>query len=306
MWLKLRIYNVRLFGNISLLTIILCWILQHSPLALGRPTKYDSRRQYPTPSFSSSSGNVSFYLGSTANLSCVIDNLGARTVIWRKLPNESPITIGESLFKNDSRISISHDSSRNNWDLIIKNVKFDDSGEYECQVPSTNKNIRQHIFLRITEPPFEEKTDPPPVISIAGPKLTHVGDKLIIQCSATYTGVASIDWFFNGHLMESNTDSGIRVKERFSGVSKTIHSTLEIDNVDMKNSGIYTCRSADEYVTDYRVTVLSDVKTNNKKRDRLDSDSSTSSQISNNSTRVCVSHPVIFLFVVTWYTGSFL
>ena len=70
-------------------------------------------------------------------------------VIWRKLPEESPVTIGENLFKQDSRISISHDTSRNNWDLIIADLKFEDSGVYECQVPSSNKNVRQHIFLRV-------------------------------------------------------------------------------------------------------------------------------------------------------------
>jgi hypothetical protein len=70
-------------------------------------------------------------------------------VIWRKLPEESPVTIGENLFKQDSRISISHDTSRNNWDLIITDLKFEDSGVYECQVPSSNKNVRQHIFLRV-------------------------------------------------------------------------------------------------------------------------------------------------------------
>jgi len=51
--------------------------------------------------------------------------------------------------KQDSRISISHDTSRNNWDLIITDLKFEDSGVYECQVPSSNKNVRQHIFLRV-------------------------------------------------------------------------------------------------------------------------------------------------------------
>lgn len=70
-------------------------------------------------------------------------------VIWRKLPEESPVTIGENLFKQDNRISISHDTSRNNWDLIITDLTFEDSGVYECQVPSSNKNVRQHIFLRV-------------------------------------------------------------------------------------------------------------------------------------------------------------
>lgn len=99
------------------------------------------------------------------------------------------------------------------------------------------------------------------VITIDGPKLTHVGDTLVIKCSATYIGVAGIDWFFQGYLLQSDTDDGIRITERFSSVSKTIHSTLEIEKADMRNSGTYTCRSADEYVKEYRVMVLSDGKT---------------------------------------------
>lgn len=72
--------------------------------------------------------------------------------------------------------------------------------------------------------------------------------------------MAGIDWFFQGYLLQSDTDDGIRITERFSSVSKTIHSTLEIEKADMSNSGTYTCRSADKYVQEYRVMVLSDGK----------------------------------------------
>lgn len=72
--------------------------------------------------------------------------------------------------------------------------------------------------------------------------------------------MAGIDWFFQGYLLQSDADDGIRITERFSSVSKTIHSTLEIEKADMGNSGTYTCRSADKYVKEYRVMVLSDGK----------------------------------------------
>lgn len=70
--------------------------------------------------------------------------------------------------------------------------------------------------------------------------------------------MASIDWFFDGYLLQSSIEEGISIKDRFSSVSKTIHSTLQIKKATMSSSGTYTCRSADQYVKEYRITVLSD------------------------------------------------
>ncbi|XP_052102361.1 zwei Ig domain protein zig-8-like [Mytilus californianus] len=300
MWLKLRVNN----GCVDNFTgkLICLWILICS--ALGRNTDYGYRRRHQTPRFKSASGNISFYVGATANLSCVIENLGARHVSWRKLPEESPITIGETIFTQDDRFSVDHNSERNNWDLSIKDLTFGDTGTYECQVPSKDKNIRQHIFLRVKARPKEDKTEPPPVISISGPDLTHVGDTLVIKCSATYIGVASIDWFFDGYLLQSSIAEGISIKDRFSSVSKTIHSTLQIKKATMSSSGTYTCRSADKYVKEYRITVLSDVKTNNKKRvisESLGKESSTSGQKSNTSSRVSINFPIMYVIMITWF-----
>lgn len=70
--------------------------------------------------------------------------------------------------------------------------------------------------------------------------------------------MAGIDWFFEGYLLESNIDEGIIIKERYSGITKTVHSTLTLKKASMKNKGKYTCRSADEYVKKFELTILSD------------------------------------------------
>lgn len=276
-------------GNFIRVNVLLTWIIICISQTFGFRVDYDYKRRNPTPSFISDSGNITYFVGSTANLSCVIENLGARSVIWRKLPDTNPLTIGENLFlKHDKRISISHDSSINNWDLIIKDLKTEDTGVYECQVASSNKNIRQHWFLRVKDRPVEENTKPPPVITIIGPKITHVGDEVTLNCSATFIGVAGIDWFFDGYLIESSVDEGIMIKERYSGITKTVHSTLTLAKAKMNNAGVYTCRSADEYLQNFVLTILSEVKTNNKKRvisDFVGTESSTYGQTGNTSAR---------------------
>ncbi|KAH3772220.1 hypothetical protein DPMN_173558 [Dreissena polymorpha] len=49
----------------------------------------------------------------------------------------------------DDRIQIGHVDFKNQWDLMIKNVQPEDEGVYECQVASTNRNIRRLVSLTV-------------------------------------------------------------------------------------------------------------------------------------------------------------
>ncbi|KAH3774787.1 hypothetical protein DPMN_176180 [Dreissena polymorpha] len=49
----------------------------------------------------------------------------------------------------DDRIQIGHVDFKYQWDLMIKNVQPEDEGMYECQVASTNKNMRIMFSLTV-------------------------------------------------------------------------------------------------------------------------------------------------------------
>jgi len=49
----------------------------------------------------------------------------------------------------DPRFQISHVSYKNQWDLMIRNVQYEDEAQYECQVSSTDKTLRQVVALTV-------------------------------------------------------------------------------------------------------------------------------------------------------------
>lgn len=61
----------------------------------------------------------------------------------------SPLTIGDFVYSQDSRISIRRVVKQNEWNLVIKDVRPADAGVYECAVSSREK-IKRLVLLRVT------------------------------------------------------------------------------------------------------------------------------------------------------------
>lgn len=65
---------------------------------------------------------------------------------------ESPptiLTVGVSTYIADDRILIEHARHLQNWGLVIKHVKHEDEGLYECQV-STHPPTSIFLQLKVT------------------------------------------------------------------------------------------------------------------------------------------------------------
>ncbi|CAG5128811.1 unnamed protein product, partial [Candidula unifasciata] len=92
--------------------------------------------------------NVSFNRGDTAILVCGIENLGTKTVIWRRASDPNPLTIGSHVYVGDPRYSAKASPENKEWRLIIEDVRTTDAGVYECQISSRAKLI-QHVLLRV-------------------------------------------------------------------------------------------------------------------------------------------------------------
>ncbi|KAH9503134.1 hypothetical protein Btru_070026 [Bulinus truncatus] len=74
-----------------------------------------------------------------------------RGVVWRRIKDDEVLTIGKLVWSKDHRILVEY-SQRNDdvtsWDLIIRHVRHEDAGMYECQLTSTEK-IAWHVELKI-------------------------------------------------------------------------------------------------------------------------------------------------------------
>ncbi|KAH3774748.1 hypothetical protein DPMN_176140 [Dreissena polymorpha] len=111
----------------------------------------------------------------------------------------------------DDRIQIGHVDFKNQWDLMIKNVKPEDEGVYVCQVASTNRNIRRMISLTVIDS-ITEATE----ISISEEQYVERGEPVALHCNVTgqhYTP-DEIDWFRNGEKVTSEKRRGVKLLQR--------------------------------------------------------------------------------------------
>ncbi|KAH9508553.1 hypothetical protein Btru_052009 [Bulinus truncatus] len=190
-------------------------------------------------------------------------------VIWRKVSEETPLTVGRETFHNTERIYIDHQNNDLNWNLVISKVQLNDSGVYECQVSSQYRHLRYHILLTVVGTPAT--TAPPAVensIQIYGAKFVEKDTVILLTCNATGHEYVpeQLDWFFNGNKIISDDPPGrISIKTNNSIQMKSISSVLRIKGVQMEDSGLYLCRTTSLQIESFRVVVIS-ADTHNVKR----------------------------------------
>lgn len=235
------------------------------PLAVMGMPRYDHyhpRNNPYLPFFRPTPNNVTFIKGQEAVLQCAVENRGTKTVVWRKKPQTSPITIGETRFVSDPRFRIVHLEHSLTWNLHIKDVVANDSGTYECQVVAKKRKIRQNIELFVDESAEAIK----PKISINGTLFMEKGQTLRLTCNATGSGTPpdAIDWFKDGSKIKSN--GRVSLSSDVSLAESTISSILSIQRGNLKDAGTYVCRTSDLQVISARVNILN-TDTKNEKRE---------------------------------------
>ncbi|KAH3777222.1 lachesin-like [Dreissena polymorpha] len=223
---------------------------------------YNIQPETPAPDFLSSPLNVTFRRGELAILRCSVYNLGTKTVVWRRHEHSFPLTSGSLTVVADDRIQIGHVDFKNQWDLMIKNVQPEDEGVYECQVASTNRNIRRLVSLTVIDSKAEAME-----ITISREQYVERGEPVTLHCNVTgqhYTP-DEIDWFRNGEKVTSEKHRRVKLLKQLSIAHKTFISILSIDKATMEDSGVYVCRSSNMHIANTKVHVLS-AETSNKKR----------------------------------------
>jgi len=66
--------------------------------------------------------------------------------MWRKMGDLHPLTIDQSTFVSDSRITVSFDEGRREWRLVINDVRLTDEGVYKCQVNTKDDQSNFYNF----------------------------------------------------------------------------------------------------------------------------------------------------------------
>ncbi|XP_075979430.1 uncharacterized protein LOC142978757 [Anticarsia gemmatalis] len=205
-------------------------------------TYFDHDRKYG-PSFEDADGNITkitVQLGEDAHLNCRISLLQDKTVSWvrRRGKDEMPelLTVGAITYAADNRVTVAR-RYPGNWRLLIRDVKPDDEGVYECQI-STHPPRVSRTYLHVNTPQVW-------VVDEAGAplleKFYEAESTLALLCRARYVETpALLTWLHEGRALNADTTrGGISVKtEQVPGGAD---SQLRLARVNSSDAGNYTC-----------------------------------------------------------------
>ncbi|CAL1528012.1 unnamed protein product [Lymnaea stagnalis] len=241
------------------------WVAMSS-VSAARPLRYT------LPTFLDTPNNITAVLGSDVTLPCSVQNLGTKSVIWKKVDNLSPITIGEYVYNPDKRYSITrtdpymdpqlnradyhrqgHDNPR--WNLQIQDVNFSHAGTYECQL-STKEDFGRNVTLHVVEDRNSRVPEKKTGIKLTGTSYVEKGATIDLNCTATAIDYRpkGVDWFKDGIRIKAGRNT--LITEYLMSDTNVLHSRLEIERVVMEDAGTYVCRFSHEHVESVKVIVL--------------------------------------------------
>ncbi|XP_012221339.1 neuronal growth regulator 1-like [Linepithema humile] len=161
--------------------------------------------------------------GGTALLPCRYNGPGIATWIRRK--DRQLLTVGRSTHSPDTRFVVMNSPD---WSLLIKNVKHEDEGLYECQI-QTEPVQQRFIRLNITE-----------AYSVipGGPDL-HVkqGSSLRLECQlmAAAESPSYVFWYRDERMINYDNEPGVKFELKRNG------SVLVVEKVKLSHGANYTC-----------------------------------------------------------------
>ncbi|CAG4934655.1 uncharacterized protein LOC123698754 [Colias croceus] len=183
---------------------------------------------------------ITVQLGEDAHLNCRISLLQDKTVSWvrRRGRDEIPelLTVGAVTYAADDRVTVAK-RYPGNWKLLVREVKPEDEGVYECQI-STHPPRVSRIYLHVNTPQVW-------VVDEAGAplleKFYEAESTLALVCRARYVDTpAVLTWLHEGKALNSDTSrGGISVKtEQVPGGADSV---LRLARVNSSDAGNYTC-----------------------------------------------------------------
>ncbi|XP_031153228.1 roundabout homolog 2 isoform X11 [Sander lucioperca] len=161
--------------------------------------------------------------GRTATFPCETKGNPQPAVFWQKEGSQN------LLFPNQPQQPSSRFSVSSSGDLTISSVQRADAGYYICQALTVAGSILAKAQLEVTD----VLTDRPPPIIRQGPSNQTLGvdSVALLKCQASGDPIPSISWLKDGVSLLGK-DARMSLQELGS---------LQIKNVKLSDSGIYTC-----------------------------------------------------------------
>lgn len=197
------------------------------------PTRFDD---------SLTSANLTALRGQTALLTCVVRNVGNKTVSWLRHRHPIPQVLAHNNVSNvrDERITALHVDGSEEFVLRIRHTRLLDTSLYECQVGGAGDapTIFRIIRLEVVEPQTE---------ILGGPDVyVDRGSTLNVTC-VVYAESKAPDYIFWSHQDKIILFEGSETSER-SYLLQDRHgrflSRLIVPRMEHGQAGQYTCQPA--------------------------------------------------------------
>ncbi|XP_071034576.1 lachesin isoform X2 [Parasteatoda tepidariorum] len=173
------------------------------------------------PEFVGEPTNVTVTEGSTAYLTCVVENLGFYRVAWIRVESQTILSIHTHVITRNYRISLDH-KNRQNWNLAITSVEESDRGQYMCQI-NTVPMMKRVTYLEVLVPPkFVERGE--------SEVMAREGTNITLSCKVKGHPPPTVTWEREGGQEISDSKGQIAQGE-----------DLSIIKVSRLHMGVYVC-----------------------------------------------------------------
>ncbi|CAG5135222.1 unnamed protein product, partial [Candidula unifasciata] len=199
------------------------------------------------PKFNNTPEHVTVVEGGRIILPCSVEFLGEQSVIWVN-PRKTLISHADRRMIDDHRISVERPYIKI-WNLLIRDVRYNDSGTYECRVNTSPIQIKK-VTLEVQVPPT--------ILSqLSSDKIVlEEGQSATLICNVTGIPQPNVTWYRRNYRSPGSS------KERI-GLEGEV---LIIHNVTRHCDDIYECfvdngvppavSKAIRVVVDYRPEVV--------------------------------------------------
>ncbi|KAK7489265.1 hypothetical protein BaRGS_00019517 [Batillaria attramentaria] len=177
--------------------------------------------------------NITFDMGKDATLTCTVRNIGKKRVIWRRLSDPFPISVGARRFASTSKYRVKRDGD--DWRLTIRNIRVNDAGEYECRL-SGPEDVADVMSLII--PGAGETYIKPTETTI----MASLGDTVVLPCHVEKIRKHLVLWQSEDRHVVSLRKK-VYIGDRRMRVQHGSREewSLRISRVEEKDFGVYTC-----------------------------------------------------------------
>ncbi|XP_063863343.1 neurotrimin-like [Scylla paramamosain] len=204
------------------------------------PSPHSNRVHSFEPQFLEPLQNVTVTEGREATFTCVVDHLGGYRgqwvgVAWIKADTKAILAIHNRVITHNNRMNVIH-SDHKTWELKIKDVRRNDSGEYMCQINTDPMKHQVVGHLNVVIPPdiiAEESS---------GDVMVSEGNTVRLVCRARGYPEPRVEW---------RREDGRKIALRPAGQSKNEVQTWEgseliLERVTRDDMGAYLCIASNE------------------------------------------------------------